>query len=594
MKRSLSHQMALLSLTLAVVLLLSWALWCFYDTQQILLGQKEEDIQLLLNRTCDYVQLYSQGLNTNLLSLSAALEVMEEDGSQIQAALNGFQSSNPGKVLSVACLTEDGGAYCNRATALEVFGNAHFADFYAQAASSNYQGLRWSGVYVSPLTLERTVALFKPFRLDGKQAVVMMEINLGTMLSSILQATNDSSLTWAVVSGDGQLVATSDDFTTVSSNYKQIPRSALESELAVLNALPIGAQQCTIDGVDYLFFRRATMCMDWTLMAFARQQTLRQTVQPLLMRTLCMGALHLTLLTLLLFLVARRFTRPIVRLAAKIKHADSPLDLSFPEGVNRQDEVGVLARSLSGMIERIRSLNEQQAEILKEQRRLEIDVLQGQIHPHFLGNTLACIQSLVKDGRREDSLHALTALVRLLNYSIARTDATAVLRDELNCVQAYVELRKMRAAYPFDYQVYVSPAHLQHPVPRLILQPIIENAIVHGFAGLDRQGTIVITSYLQEGRLFLCVDDDGLGASERRLAAVMAGTVPPSAHAHGIGVNNVFRRLQLNDSGRNGCRIQSKPEGGVRVLLDLGVFHSETLCASPATPEAGKETPREG
>lgn len=586
MKRSLSRQLAALSLLLAVVLLSSWALWCFYDTQQTLLDQKEQDIQLLLNRTCDYVQLYAQGLSTNLLSLSAALEVIEEDEGQIQAALTGFQSSNPGKVLSVACLTEDGRAWCNRATALEVFGNAHFTEFYTQAVSSSYQGLRWSEPYVSPLTLERTVALFKPIRLGGKQAAVIMEVNLGTMLSSILRATNDSSLTWAVVSGGGQLVATSDDFTTISSNYKQIPRATLEGQLDALTSLSMGAQRCTIAGADYLFFRRAAMCMDWTLMAFARQATLRQTVQPLLMRTLGMGALHLALLTLLLALAAGRFTRPIVRLAAKIQRADSPLELSFPEAVGRQDEVGVLARSLSGMIDRIRRLNARQAEILQEQRRLELDVLQGQIHPHFLGNTLACIQSLVKDGRRDASLSALTALVRLLNYSIARTDATATLRDELNCAQAYVALRRMRAAYPFDYQVYVSPAHLHHPVPRLILQPIIENAIVHGFAGLNRPGAIVITSYVQEGRLFLCVDDDGLGATDRRLAAVMAGTVPPSAHAHGIGVQNVFRRLQLQDSGHNGCRIQSKPEGGVRVLLDLGMFHPEPLPDVPAHKES--------
>lgn len=574
MRFSLSKRMVGLSLLLSILLLGSWVFWCFHDTRHTLVDQKKQDIQVLVDRTVDYTRLYSQGLNASLLGLCSTMEVMEQDPVQIQGALNGFQNSNPGKVLSVAYITA-AEAYCNRSTALEIFGNVHFQEFYEIATQSNYQGLRWSEPYISPLTLARTVALYKPVRLFGDLGAVVIEINLGTMLSSILQATNDSSLTWAVVSGKGQLVATSDDYTTISSNYKQISRSLLESELPALNALPVGAAFCQVGGVDYLHFRSSATCMDWTLIALAQEQLLYSTIAPLLLRTLGMGALHLILLTIALALLGRRYTHPIVGMASKIEKAESPLTLSFPETMARDDEIGVLTRSISDMILRINRLNQERETILSQQRLLEIDVLQGQIHPHFLGNTLACIQSLVKDGQRENTLLALTALVRLLNYSIARTDATVCLKDELNCTNAYVELRKMRVSYSFEYEVYVSPAHLAHPVPRLILQPIIENSIVHGFAGLNHQGMIVITSYVRAGKLFLCVDDNGLGAPNHRLAAVASGIVSPSAHSHGIGVNNVFKRLRLNDATPNGCQLLAKSDGGVRAILDLGVFSGE-------------------
>lgn len=569
---SLTKRLAAICLALSLALLSSWVFWCVSNTQETLLNQKKQDFEMLLSRTADYVQLYSQGLNTSLLSFCSTLEVMEDDGEQIQAALNGFQRSNPGKVYSIACVLEDGRAYCNRAVALEVFGNAYFDNFYEDAHRSSYKGIRWSEPYISPLTLERTMALYKPVTINSGLGTVIMEVNLSTMLSSILRATNDSSLTWAVVSGAGALVATSDDYTTVSSNYKQIPRALLEEEMEKIITLPAGTRECRLNDTEYLIFRQNAVCMDWSLMALSQTQTVYDAVSPLLMRTLGMGVLHLMLLTVLLSLAGGRYARLTARISNEIKTAKSPLHLSFPETARRKDELGDLSRSIEGMIARIQRLNDEREDILNQQRQLEIDVLQGQIHPHFLGNTLACIQSLVKDGRREDALNALTSLVKLLNYSIARTDSTVNLGDELECAKAYVALRRMRAAYAFSYQVYVLNAHMAQPVPRLILQPIIENAIVHGFAGLDRAGSITVTSYIKDGKLLLSIDDDGLGADERRLEDVAAGVIAPSEHAHGIGVGNVFKRLRLNDATPNGCRLLKNQSGGVRVVLDLGRF----------------------
>ena len=189
-----------------------------------------------------------------------------------------------------------------------------------------------------------------------------------------------------------------------------------------------------------------------------------------------------------------------------------------------------------------------------------------------MGNTLACIQSLVKEGQLLEAENALVALVKLLNYSIARTDDEVSLGDELRCVEAYVKLRQIRKNYSFDYQVFVPPEQLSQRVPRLFLQPIIENCIVHGFAGLKHRGIITVTGYEKDGKLFLCVDDNGLGETEDRLRDVMNGTMPPSPHSHGIGVSNVFKRLQLRHAEADGCFLEGRAGGGVRVILDLGYF----------------------
>ena len=570
---TLARRILAVAIALSLLLLCSWMFWAAKDMQDSLLEQKEQDLQQLLIRNRDYMRLYAEGLSSGLLTLSDALAAIGNDPEAILNALDGSKNSNPGKLLTVYFVFEDGTTLCTRAPAFEVFGNRYVKDCYELAYQSSYRGIRWTEPYISPLSpLTRTIALYKPVLLDGSRAMVMMEINLSAMLSSILRATNDASITWSVVSAGGQLVATSDDYTSVVSDYKQLSRSALEAALPDVISLPVSASQCSIDGNDYLFYRESNVCMDWTLYTFVKTSRLYAAVRPMIAKILMIGALHLLMLSLLIAMLSGRLTRPITRIAKQIEEAESPLDLTFGSLINRHNEIGVLTSSLTTMIEKIRLMTHEREESQKQQRLLEIEVLQAQIHPHFMGNTLACIQSLVKEGQLLEAENALVALVKLLNYSIARTDDEVSLGDELRCVEAYVKLRQIRKNYSFDYQVFVPQEQLSQRVPRLFLQPIIENCIVHGFAGLKHRGIITVTGYEKDGKLFLCVDDNGLGETEDRLRDVMNGTMPPSPHSHGIGVSNVFKRLQLRHAEADGCFLEGRAGGGVRVILDLGYF----------------------
>ena len=262
-----------------------------------------------------------------------------------------------------------------------------------------------------------------------------------------------------------------------------------------------------------------------------------------------------------------------------MQDSSSPFDITFKTQEKRKDEIGVLAKSIDEMIERIKQLNEEQKQTIIQQRIMEIKVLQAQIHPHFLGNTLACIQSLIKEEKLVDATQAIQSLTKLLNYTIGATDHTVTLEKELMFVNAYIHLWQMRSATPFSYQVYVPENHRKHLVPRLFLQPIVENSIVHGFSGSKKAtgiGEITITSYEHKGHLFLCVDDNGVGTSAQRLTQVMQGEVEASPHAHGIGVQNVFKRLELHKKKKGSKSIITQNSyHGVRVLLDLGPLQGE-------------------
>lgn len=570
-KHTLARRILSAACALSLAMLCSWVFLAARDMQESLLKQKERDLQQLLARNRDYMRLYAEGLSSGLLSLSDSLTAIGNDPTAILNALEGSKNSNPGKLLTVYCVLEDGLTLCTRAPAYEAFGNRYVKECYDMAYQRSYRGIRWTEPYISPLSpFSRTIALFKPVELDGSRAMVMMEINLSTMLSSVLRVTNDASLTWSVVSAGGKLAATSDDYTTVISEYKQLSRSALESAMPDIVSLPVSANQCTIDDNDYIFYRESNVCMDWTLYAFVKKDHLYAAVRPMVANILTTGAIHLLLLSLFVAVFSGHLTRPITRIAKQIEEAESPLELTFENLAQQPHEICVLTNSLTALIEKLRLMTQEREESQRQQRLLELEVLQAQIHPHFMGNTLACIQSLVREEKLQEAEGALVALVKLLNYSIARTEDEASLRDELRCAEAYVKLRQMRKNYSFDYQVFVPQEQLNQRVPRLFLQPIIENCIVHGFAGLDRRGMITVTGYEKDGKLFLCVDDNGHGSTDERLRDVKNGVMLPSPHSHGIGVSNVFKRLQLLHGEACDCSIERRSSGGVRVILDLG------------------------
>lgn len=570
---TLSQRILTVAVALSLLMLCSWVVWVAKDMRYSLLEQKEKALQQLLARNRDYMRLYTEGIASGLLSLSDALVAIGNNPAAILNALDGSKNSNPGKLLTVYCTFEDGYTLCTRMAAYEIFDNQFVKKCYDLAYQSSYRGIRWTEPYISPLwPFSRTIALYKPVELDGNQAMVMMELNLSTMLSSILRVTNDASLTWSVVSSEGQLVATSDDYTTITSEHKQLSRSTLETALPDIISLSVSDSQCSIDGNNYIFYRENNVCMGWTLYTFVKESYLYTAVRPLIAKTLKIGALHLLLLSLFIAMFAWHLTRPIARITRHIKDAKNPLALTFDNQEKQPHEIRILTNSLTTMIKKIRLITQEYEESQKQQRMLEIKVLQAQIHPHFMGNTLACIQSLIKEEKLQEAEEALIALVRLFNYSIARTDDQVSLGDELRCAEAYVKLHQMRKNYSFDYQVFVPQEQLAQRVPRLFLQPIIENCIIHGFAGLEHRGLITVTGYEKDGKLFLCVDDNGLGATDLRLRDVANGTMPPSPHSHGIGVNNVFKRLQLRCAEANECSIESHIGRGVRVILDLGYF----------------------
>lgn len=227
-----------------------------------------------------------------------------------------------------------------------------------------------------------------------------------------------------------------------------------------------------------------------------------------------------------------------------------------------------LFASLDESLENARTLIRTSYEQMERQRSTQLQLLQAQINPHFLYNTLDTIQWLVCAGRMEDSLTVIAALTRYLRMILNNGRDVVTVRDELEMTKAYLEIQKVRFGDSFDLDLIVEPDVWECLLPKMTLQPVIENALLHGIRPLtQRRGRIDIDLYREEGFLTIAVTDNGVGMSRETMDSLLK---LPAEKAGGYGLYNVNQRLLLF-SNREGSGIALESEEGKYSMVTLRI-----------------------
>jgi two-component system sensor histidine kinase YesM len=201
-------------------------------------------------------------------------------------------------------------------------------------------------------------------------------------------------------------------------------------------------------------------------------------------------------------------------------------------------------------------------------RKSELEVLQSQIHPHFLYNTLNSVVRLAGTGKNEDVITMITSLSRFFRISLSKGEHFISVADELEHIRNYLIIQKMRYKNKFEYAIEADEAALECRTMKLVLQPLVENAIYHGIEPSADEGFITISARLLEGKLCLQVKDDGLGISPQKLSDLLTGPTHQD-DGSGIGLRNVHERIRLNYGEDYGLQIESEREEGTTVSVWL-------------------------
>ncbi|WP_458119861.1 cache domain-containing sensor histidine kinase [Paenibacillus sp. Z6-24] len=272
--------------------------------------------------------------------------------------------------------------------------------------------------------------------------------------------------------------------------------------------------------------------------------------------------------------LSRSISRPIYRLSSLMQKAEAG-DMTARYMSRRQDEVGMLGRSFNRMINEIRNLIRLNKQQEQQKREAELRSLQAHIRPHFLYNTLDTIQWMARKKGAEDISGMIDSLSKLFRIGLSRGSDIITLSEEEQHIRSYLLIQKTRYRDRLNYEMDVDESIRNVYVIKLLLQPIVENAIYHGIKARRGPGMIRIRAEQREDKLIYTVEDDGAGITEERLLWLRAqleqplevlGTQGPEP-AGSYGLLNIQARIHLAYGTRYGLTMDHREGGGMIVQV---------------------------
>jgi two-component system sensor histidine kinase YesM len=291
--------------------------------------------------------------------------------------------------------------------------------------------------------------------------------------------------------------------------------------------------------------------------------------------------LYLALIIIILFFIRyntfffARILNPLKHIIAKMETVGNG-DFSVRAESGSFVELNKMSESFNYMVEKISILTEAIKEEQRERTRTEIEALRYQLNPHFLCNALNAIRMMAIITKNDSIRKMSAALMMITEDTLAREDTVYSLEHELHILENYVYVMQVRYGNTFELIKDVDNSLLNFGVPSMILQPLVENSILHGFHGLPRPGTIVVSATVREGALIISVRDNGNGMSTENLTGIFndAGKGRHTGLSR-IGIFNVNRRIILSYGNAYGLEVASYPGEGTVVTLKLPVQQTE-------------------
>ena len=280
-------------------------------------------------------------------------------------------------------------------------------------------------------------------------------------------------------------------------------------------------------------------------------------------------ASFLLVLVLINAFISSRITNPIQQLE-KMVNAIEAGELDQEVDIGGSYEIQHLGRSIGDMAHRIKELMEDIVAEHESKRKSEFDTLQSQINPHFLYNTLDIIVWMIENEQKQEAVKVVTALARFFRISLSKGKSIIPVKDELEHVRNYLMIQQRRFKNKFTYEIEADKEVLNLASLKLMLQPLVENAIYHGMEFMDGDGEIHVKAWKEEEDVWLEIQDNGLGMTQERVKNLLSEkTHVSSKRGSGIGVKNVNERIRLYFGDDYGLVIESEPDEGTIIKIHL-------------------------
>lgn len=307
----------------------------------------------------------------------------------------------------------------------------------------------------------------------------------------------------------------------------------------------------------------------WKIVGISNQNELIREMQKISQISLVVILCTIIVIITVAFIFAGLLTQPIKELQDSMQLAAG--DLNTNVVIRTNDEIGQLGKTFNQMLGRIRQLMDQSVQEQKKLRRTEMIALQEQIKPHFIYNTLDLIIGLLETNKNEDVIKMVEALGVFFRTSLSHGQEFISIKEEIEHIRNYLYIQRFRHGDKYNYEFDIDERLFSHKTIKLILQPLVENAIYHGIRELEQvEGRIIIKGYLQNNLVYFDIIDNGLGMPAEKVDEInlcLRGCKTEETEKRCFGIRNVNERIQLAFGKEYGLAIKSAPGAGTRVTV---------------------------
>lgn len=459
-----------------------------------------------------------------------------------------------GEILSIALYDENGDLIVADSTFDTVNNDNVYESNSFQNAINEPMINIFSGVGFENDRYAFTLSRYMSFNRSENHGVALIEFDFTKIVRLIYQSD---------LGENGHIAIFDRDYNVVYSSLPEL----IDEDLIETKKLVLGSTGVTINHQSFNLYISTITNTGWKVSVFTNNSQIYSVLYNFIIIVIITILLLSIIYIFIVYVIVKQVTYPLYRLQAEMnKVKDLNYDVNRSKLKKGSKEIIQLDATFNEMMRRIRYLADKLLQEQENQRKSELKALQNQINPHFLYNTLDSIIYMIDKGENQKAEEMIVALSKFFRISISRGKAIIPLKDEVEHVRNYLLIQKIRFGDQFTYSINVDPSLYQYSCIKLILQPLVENAIEHGLNDNESGGQIEIIGTQNESYIILKIKDNGYGISEDKLEQIYKSFHDDSIH-QGVGLKNVYQRIKIYYGEEADIKIDSLFDEGTIISI---------------------------
>lgn len=430
--------------------------------------------------------------------------------------------------------------------------NLHFSDLHVQNIFENS-----TNRYYWVISLSRGVELTNSGKMS--EGILLVDMDFSGIRQLFAKVNSQNMGYVYLMDSDGKII--------YHPRQNLIFSNMIQENNEMAKTYEDGAHRETFEGEDRMVAVKTVGYTGWKIVSVMPMEKFLGDFS----RTRTM-AVMIIIVAILVMIFANQFVA--VRVAKPLRNLEDSLT---GIGMDREPQIYIggppeiqhLGETIRSMVEQLRQLTDDIVREQEEKRKSELDALQSQINPHFLYNTLDSIMWMIEAEKYDDAISMVQALSRLFRISLSKGKNIITVGEELQHAKNYLDIQKYRYKNKFTSYFEIEQGIEKYKTIKLIIQPLIENAIYYGMEYMDGDGEIYVRAYTKEEDLFIEVEDNGLGMQKAQVESLLTDGTRIRSKGSGIGIRNVHQRIQLYFGTEYGLEILSEPDEGTMVRIHL-------------------------